>query len=340
MFRSLILAALLVLSVGGTAWSAAPIAPGHRDVSYHDDARGRDLPTALWYPSTGAAKDIVYAQVHNGHAAPDGEFAPGRHPLIVLSHGTGGNRFNQYYLGEALAAAGYIVAAVEHPGDRTFDNGDFGTAKNLYNRPRDVSAVIDALLADSRIAPHIESAHIAAMGHSAGGFAAIAAGGGRPNLDLLMHYCAAQTERSLTCPETDGGGANELPLHLDYIHGKVSVRDARLKALVVFAPAIGPMFDAAGLKDVGVPVQLFWAEQDEILNEPANSARYADGLKNVEIRAMPGIGHFTFLAPCSDLLRQYAPQICADPAGIDRTKVTATIAREVIAFLDRSLGRK
>lgn len=337
--RRLCLIALLLLSISGPAWSGETFAPGHRDLVYHDAARDRELTTALWYPSSGTAESIVYAQVHNGHAAADAEFAPGQHPLIVLSHGTGGNRFNQYYLGEALAAEGYIVAAIEHPGDRTFDNGDFGTAKNLYNRPRDVSAVLDALLADASLAPHIAPARIGVMGHSAGGFTAIVAAGGRPDLGLLLSYCAAQTTRSLTCPKTDESNANELPLHLDYIHGKLSLRDDRVKVLVVFAPAIGPMFDEAGLRDVDAPVQVFWAEQDEILNEPANSAHYGDGLRNVEIRAMPGIGHFTFLAPCSDLLRQYAPQICTDPAGIDRAGVTATIAREVIAFLDRSLGR-
>jgi len=339
MYRCCLLALLLLLSVGGTAWGEDAYSPGFRDVTYRDDARNRVLPTAIWYPSDATAEKILYAQIHNGHAAPDASIAPGRHPLVVLSHGTNGNRFNQYFLGEALAAAGYIVAAIEHPGDRTFDNGDFGTSKNLYNRPRDITFAIDALLSDETIAPHIDQTRIAAMGHSAGGFAAVTAAGGRPDLDLLLLYCAAQSDQTLTCPDSSTRDARELPLHADYIHGLVSLRDARLGALVLFAPAIGPMFDALALEDITVPTILFWAEQDEILDEPANSENYHAGLKSGEMRAMTGFGHFTFLSVCSDLLRRYAPQICRDPDGTDRGDVTAMLATDVIVFLDRHLGQ-
>ena len=152
------------------AGTAAAFDTGFRDMKFHDDERERTIPVALWYPSEGAAAPLTYAGIHAGHAAPDSAIAPGRHPLTVLSHGTGGNRFNQFHIAEFLANNGYIVAAIEHPGDKTFDNGDFGTAKNLYNRPRDIGFTIDALSADTGVGGHIDGQRIAALGHSAGGF--------------------------------------------------------------------------------------------------------------------------------------------------------------------------
>ena len=311
---------------------------GFRDLKFTDDQRGRTIPVALWYPTEGMAAALTYGGIHAGRAVNDGAIAPGRHPLVLLSHGTGGNRFNQFNLAEFLAASGYIVAALEHPGDRTFDNGDFGSAKNLYNRPRDLSFVLGALLADRAIAGQIDDQRIAALGHSAGGFTAIAAAGGRPNLQNLFDYCASQPAASLTCPTNAGEHGEEDPLHIDFMSGGVSLKDPRLRALVVAAPAIGPLFDAPGLADVDIPVLIFWAGADAILNEPDNSRFYLDGIAQAREREMPGIGHFTFLSRCSDMLRTVAPQICTDTAGVSRAAAHDIINAETLEFLERHLA--
>ena len=299
--------AVLGMCLAFGAGAAAAGDAGFRDLKFTDHERGRTIPVALWYPTDDPAAALTYGGVHAGRGAEGGAIRPGRHPLALHSHGTGGNRFNQYNLAEFLAENGYIVAAIEHPGDRTFDNGDFGTAKNLYNRPSDLSFVIDALLVDAAIGGHIDAARIAALGHSAGGFTAITAAGGRPNVQNLLAYCAGQTQASLTCPETAREQGDEDPLHVKFLFGGVSLKDPRLKALAVSAPAIGPMFDAAGLADVDVPVLIFWAGEDGILNEPDNSRFYLDGIARVSERKMPGLGHFTFLSECSDFLCNVAP---------------------------------
>ena len=329
-----VLGLYLILAAGAAAAGDA----GFRDVNFTDAMRGRTIPVALWYPSADPAAPLTYGRVHAGRAAAGGAIQPGRHPLALHSHGTGGNRFNQFNLAEFLARHGYIVAAIEHPGDRTFDNGDFGTARNLYNRPSDLSFVLDALLADPALAGHIDAARIAALGHSAGGFTAIAAAGGRPDVQHLLDYCAGQPAASLTCPKEPRAPGDEAALHTEFISAGMSLKDPRLKALAVSAPAIGPMFDEAGLADVDVPVLIFWAGEDEILNEPDNSRFYLDGIRQAKERAMPGIGHFTFLAQCSDFLASVAPQICTDPDGVSRAATHQTINAETLDFLDRHLG--
>jgi len=149
-----------------------------------------------------------------GGPATGSAIAPGRGLLALLSHGTGGNRFNQFNLAEFLVRHGYIVAAIECPGDRAFDNGDFGSAKNLYSRPGDLNFVLGALLADSAIGGQIDDKRIAALGHSAGGFTVISAA-------------------SLTCPEDRRALGGEEALNVEFFSAGVSLKDPLLRALVV-----------------------------------------------------------------------------------------------------------
>ena len=184
-----LLLAVLTLCAMYVGASAQTFDARFPDLTFQDSECTRTIPVALCYPTTDTAQSVRYAGVHTGQAARGGAFAPGRLPLVILSHGTRGNRFNQFHFGETLARNGYIVATIEYPCDRTFDHGDFGTAKNLYNRPRDMSFAIDALHADSDLRELIDGARIAAFGHSAGGYTAIAAAGGRPHIERLMDYC-------------------------------------------------------------------------------------------------------------------------------------------------------
>src|ERR1700722_10122281 len=87
-------------------------------------AKTQALITTIWYPADAALAE----QPHDigpwgtpyflGHPlAPGAPIAPerARYPLIVLSHGTGGTADTMDWIGAALAASGYIVAAVNHP---------------------------------------------------------------------------------------------------------------------------------------------------------------------------------------------------------------------------------
>ena len=47
--------------------------------------------------------------------------ATGKFPLVVLSHGLGGNQYNISWISSALVAHGYIVAGVNHPGTTSGD---------------------------------------------------------------------------------------------------------------------------------------------------------------------------------------------------------------------------
>ena len=337
LFRVGVVAMLLVVVPGANAVQVTHRA-GFDEWVLTDSHRGRTIALALWYPTTTAESMLSYSRAQPGHAARGAPIAPGRWPLVILSHGSGGNRFNQSALGETLARNGFIVAALEHPGDRTFDDGDSGTARNLLHRPHDVRFILDALLGEnSAFATVIDAERIAMVGHSAGGFTAVVVGGGRPNIGSLDHYCRENEATDLdTCP-ADRSLLPEDSIERVYLEGGLSLADPRVRAAILMAPAIGLLFDGPALADVAIPVMLFWAGRDEILNEPGNSRRYANGLARVRDRAFPTIGHFTFLNECSEFLAAAAPEICRDPPGVDRSDVFGMFAGETIAFLRQVL---
>ena len=111
--------------------------------------------------------------------APQG--APGRLPVVIVSHGIGEDRDSYAYLGRALAKAGFYVVHVTHAGtDRAVLERGYRALyratkqkENWINRPLDVSFVLDRLANDA----NLDMEHVAVVGHSAGAFTAFAAAG-------------------------------------------------------------------------------------------------------------------------------------------------------------------
>lgn len=135
----------------------------------------RPLRTAIWYPSAATATQEekvfggppdkeVFAPVT---VAPGAEISPAspRYPLILLSHGTGGAAIQMMWLGYYLASRGYIVAAVNHHGNTAAERQPAPQGFLLYwERARDLSVVLDKLLADPLFGARIDRDRIGAAG--------------------------------------------------------------------------------------------------------------------------------------------------------------------------------
>src|SRR5580704_19651255 len=154
------------------------------------DPDGAPLEVGIWYPSEAPAAPQplgLFAQtVANG-----GTVAGRGLPLIVMSHGTGGSFEGHYDTALALAEAGFVVAAVTHTGDNYRDQSQVG---RLENRPRHIKVLIDYMLASWRQHDALDQRCIAMFGFSAGGFTALVAIGGTPDLRTVGPYCAAHPD--------------------------------------------------------------------------------------------------------------------------------------------------
>jgi len=287
------------------------------------------VPVAVWYPSPAPTTEWDAGPYHL-HATRDAPLAAGRHALIVLSHGSGGSELGHFDLAEALARAGYIVAAPRHLGDSFDEPQGRGSDVQLTGRPWQAVAALDTVLADARFAPGIDASRIGMAGFSAGGYTTLVMAGARPDLSLHAAHCKLHPDDAELC---FGGVQTTLPVTRP---GWALPRDPRVRAAVAMAP-LSVMFDAKGLAGVTIPLRIYKAANDQLLQNRFNTDPLLRAFpRPVEQAEVPG-NHFVFLAPCSDALKAAAVPICADPPGVDRAAVHATLDAEIVAFFDRTL---
>ncbi len=320
------------------AGAATPYAAGMTQVEYVDAASGsRTLSYMLIYPAAPADGARPWRMpmteglrlYADAPALPDGP----RHPLVVLSHGAGGNGSNYAWLGQYLAAQGYIVALVHHYRANTYDRSALYVRNRLWQRPRDISLDISHLLQDPVWGPRIDPTRIGAAGHSQGGFAALWLGGAQVNPEAFMRY--------------QRGWKNN-PLVPAHIRERMQVdaaptqhlRDDRVKAVFAMAPGMIQAFgmDADGLRQTQVPVHLVVGAGDLATPPDENAAFAARHIPQARLQRLPGpVGHEIFTNECDADGRDNFPESCVDAPGVDRAALHQAIGQAALAFFDQAL---
>jgi len=135
--------AMVMVLASCTTLGAEPM--GTVDISYHTGYRlievpraGQEpLPVALWYPTRTGPGRVSYplpVRPMTGEATEDAPPAAGPFPLVIYSHGAGGCGIMGATYAEALAEAGFVVAAPDH-GD------EFQVARSDGSLPADAQRV-------------------------------------------------------------------------------------------------------------------------------------------------------------------------------------------------------
>lgn len=360
--RALIAAALTVAALGA---SAAPTATaiGAAELRLHDETRRdwddrgpRPLHVMLWYPAADDAPaqrrdDLPFelAPVARG-ATP--RLAPGAHlPLVLLSHGTGGSAVSMGWLAEALAARGYLVAALNHHGN-TGAEGSYRLAGFLawWERPRDVSAAIDRLLADPQWGPRIDAARIGIAGFSLGGYTALASVGARLDPERLANWrdrCRAARPGECPLPPeiADRHGPADVERLLDddarmragWRSADGDLRDTRIRAALAIAPGLGNLLDRGSLRGIVVPLHLIGAAADDQTPVAANAGMVQAQVPGATLDVIRGAVHYSFLARCRPGSPIAGLPFCADPPGVPRAGVHTRVIEQAIEFFDARL---
>lgn len=293
----------------------------------------KPLTAGVWYPTTAEPSEQRNGPVTQD-VATDAPLSGKNHPLVVISHGSGGWFGGHYDTAIALAHAGFIVAAVTHRGD---SNDDQSRTVQIWIRPAQLKLLTDYMLTQWTAHEAIDPNRIGVFGFSAGAFTALVAAGGTPDLRAVGPYCDQHPQTAVCAvvgskPKLDDMVAGLNPL--TWVH------DDRIRAAVVAAPAIGFTFGRTGLADVKVPVQLWRAEFDHVLPSPDYAEAVRDALPTrPEYHVVANADHYDFLPPCSPTQLEHAPpEICASRPGFDRADFHKHFNADVVAFFSRTLG--
>jgi predicted dienelactone hydrolase len=326
-------AALLVLLSLQRA-HADPVGETHRVTTEKTavlrDAERRDqLRVTIWYPAT---KDSVELPLvigppdkplfEVGSVAFDAPFADGgSRPILLLSPGAGGSARLMGWFGIAMARAGYVVIAVDHPGDNFTDVKTTAAMLLAWDRAEDLRSALAAAENDPVIGPHLDRARVGVAGVSFGGYTALVAAGARSfDFDRLVAFCTenpddgvchqrartpapmtpADRKKTLASPEiaaevARAGESHALP---------------EVQAAFVMAPGPIQMLDPASLAAIRKPVSIMLGDDDIDVPPATNGLIAAKAIPGATLLRLPGVGHTDFVADCTDAGRATFGQRC------------------------------
>lgn len=307
---------LLCLVFVGTTAAQRPDAPewaqrgeypvGARNIVIEDDER--PLTMTIWYPALnpdGVEETITYT-INPGftegqaieNAAPD--LSDGPYPVVLFSHGSNGLRLQSLFLTEHLASHGFVVVAMDHPGNTILDlltDPDTFADNMVINfalRPLDVLRVIDFLDTWDKLPGLMDMERLAVAGHSFGGYTALGLGGARLTTSELM-FTTPEEARDFAALR----GLDDVPEGL-----WPETVDERIDAVVAMAPCCWGVYGDDGLASVDVDTLVVMGSVDPVTESREAVGTLLDTLSS-DTRLLVNFenaGHYIFVDECIELL--------------------------------------
>jgi predicted dienelactone hydrolase len=302
--------------------------------------RDTNVSFDIWYPASPGGKTVtvggngVFFGTKAGRGAPRRE---GTFPLVLISHGAGGNAGQFGWIASELARNGYVVVLPNHPGT-TSGNASVQAAVRVWERPQDITAVLDHMTSHEDEFAYIDLDNIAVVGFSAGGYTALALSGARVDPDRLQRFCDGSDHGMSDCAFLSHFGVD---LHeLDLSPAAQDLRDTRIKMGVIVDPGIISTLTAESLSTIDIPLFVINLGTNESVPDGVHALDAAQHIPNAKHLFIPDAAHFSFLAECKErgpdiLEKEGEPdQLCIDAGGRSRGELHNDLARRVNSYLD------
>ncbi|GAC1426024.1 MAG: hypothetical protein NVS1B13_08540 [Flavisolibacter sp.] len=237
----------------------------------------------------------------------------GRYPLIIFSHGSGSMPLLFRTLGQYLARYGFVIGMPEHPGNNRNDNSLADTVDNLINCPTHLQTAINWLLHTSEFKSFLIPDTVSLIGHSMGGYSALALAGGKPT---------------------------PLPQEGVSVRTLILAINPPVKSIVLLAPATVWFREEGALSDVDIPILMYTGALDKLTPKIPHAHIVMEGInsrRQVIHREVENAGHFSFMSVYPDELKSVALAPSQDPPGFDRQDFLDRLNPEIAEFLLKTI---
>lgn len=325
----------LMLMAGGVA--AQPFA-GVVETELRPPHHDRAMKTAIWYPATQDGTAEVFAEnpvFYGTDVLRDAAPAPGAYPVVLLSHGMGGNYMAMQWLAAGIAARGAVVVSVNHPNSSTWD---FDMAKGAHHgsRPMDLSYALD-WLQESDYAPLITD-QVMAAGFSFGGWTSLSLGGAVAHLDGYIAACDAAHGQSSHCNDLERMGVDLGALDADLWNA--SYRDARVDHVFAIDPGLHWGVRAQDMDGFAASLTLIGLGEgtDRLYATDFEASGFGALVPDADVAWLAPAAHFSMLPLCKPagaaiLAEERDDPVCTDPQGTDRGALHDLVVDKVAAAL-------
>ncbi len=303
--------------------------------------RSNPLEVHIWYPNApdGTPKELGKNPVFVGvpvqtNASP----LPGPHPVVVLSHGSGGNAVNIAWIAAHLADRGMVVLATNHPGTTSRDSTPEQTLK-IWERPADISALID--FAEETIAEshNADVSRIALLGFSLGGYTALASAGAQVSQADYASYCDTHPDMQ-DCVWFRQSGIDLTNAIGSGFDGPNA--DPRVSVAVAVDPAIAQAYTGDSLSGMALPVQIINLGSPGTIPLAIDGSGVARRLPNAVYETIDQATHFSFLGLCTAsgaqiIASEGEEPICTEYGTSTRVDIHNQLKVMIAGFLSSNL---
>ncbi len=294
-------------------------------------ATGRPSTLRLWFPRRlpeGKCIGLLEKQFCLADSAVTDK-------VLILSHGAMGSARGLSWLGEKLAAVGFVVLGINHFGESSIygqDTQDPRVTSLIWQRPQDISALLDRLPAQNIFQKKINWSNAIVVGHSSGGQTAAVLLGATFDLERLANYCAsALSKDDLSCKYGSGAASAPATFKLQFT---AQQKDTRVKLIVMLDPALGSSAQPSSMRSINTPTLVIGAQNNDFLPWKQHGHQYATEIPNAKTNLLTGQeGHFIFITACNHQTKVMGVPLCEDRPGVDRMITQDVLAEAVIKFI-------
>ncbi|MGB3789590.1 MAG: alpha/beta fold hydrolase [Phormidesmis sp.] len=176
-------------------------------------------------------------------------------PLVMISHGLGGDRTSFAYVAKHLASYGFAVAVVEHPGSSSAqvealfvgETSQGIEPDDMIRRPTSIHTLLDDLETAARtsaIASNVNFQKVGVLGQSLGAYTALALAGATVQRSALEQACPSELSAQLNLSLLVQCPILTLPQPLP------PLGDRRIRAAIAINSLDSAVFGPAGMKQL------------------------------------------------------------------------------------------